>query len=75
MAVAMKASLRLELRNDILVVMEQITQDLRGLAGSPSRRSAAHARELLDIRKGLVTELAGLGFDPPALEINGDFAA
>lgn len=64
----MKASARLEKRNDILEVIAEIDSELSGLVGVRSFRAAQQMREKLDIRRGLVTELNLLGFKGPELD-------
>ncbi|QOP66521.1 hypothetical protein PBI_MINIMAC_48 [Mycobacterium phage MiniMac] len=64
----MRASERLEQRNDILEVIAQIDDDLKGLSDDKSFRSAQQAREMLETRHELSRELQSLGFQAPELD-------
>ena len=64
----MKASERLAERNELLEVISQIDDDLKGLKADKSFRAAQQAREMLDTCHQLCREINKLGFTAPELD-------
>lgn len=64
----MKASERLERRNELVVVLNQVDSDIQGayLAEDPKLFG-----EAIGTRRSIVSELNALGFEAPELDIDG----
>lgn len=62
--ISMRASERLEQRNELLEVINQIDADAN------TTTDLKHFAELISIRRGLAIELQSIGFEAPELVIN-----
>lgn len=63
----MRASDRLEQRNELLIVLSQIDSDINE---NWKQKDGDPLAELISIRQSIVRELNALGFEAPELEFN-----